>query len=101
MSNPLEKLHLRICAAAAAVVTIACIVVGAELLWTSIWVSGTIAMFYVVGSFVRYFMTTNVFPVEEEVEVEEVEEEESLDELDDDEEDGELVGAVDAFMDSQ
>lgn len=65
-NHPLEKFHLYLSAAAAVVVLLACIAIGAELHWMAFYVSVTIVSFYVIGQFLRYFLMTKVFPPQEE-----------------------------------
>lgn len=71
MTKQLEKLPFYISAASAIVVLVTCIAVGAQLYIMAAWVSLTIALFYIIGEFTRFFLVTKVFPPEEEIEEEE------------------------------
>ena len=68
MLNRLEKLPFYISIVSAIVVLIACIIVGAQLYIMAAWVSLTIALFYIIGEFTRFFFATKVFPPEEAAE---------------------------------
>jgi len=99
--KPLEKLPLYVSAAAASIVLLACIAIGAALYWMAIWVSVTIALFYVIGEFVRFFLTTKVFPPEDEpVEMETLIEDYGEEEFDEAvETEPESAPVEDAFLD--
>ena len=60
----LNKLHWYLCALAAFVIILAALLAQWTLYRTAGVVSLTIAIFYVVGSCVRYFLETKIFPVE-------------------------------------
>jgi uncharacterized membrane protein YqjE len=62
MTQPYEKLHLYITLLAALAMTVACIVSGMPVYMLALWVSVTIVLFYVIGSFVRFFFITKIFP---------------------------------------
>ena len=74
MPKQLEKLSLYISASAAIVVLVACIVIGAQLYIAAAWVSITIALFYVIGEWIRFFLATKVFPQAEDEDEDEDEE---------------------------
>jgi hypothetical protein len=102
MLKPLEKLHLQLCIAAALVVAIACIISGSTPFWMAAWVSLTIVLFYVIGECLRFFLTTQVFPAEEEADEPEalLDEEEMLPVFDDAEETEEALEPIEnAFLD--
>jgi hypothetical protein len=69
----IDKLHIYICLIAAAVVTAVCIFRNESLYRMSIWVTVAIVVFYIIGSLIRYYLTSVVFPlpVEEELPFEE------------------------------
>ena len=83
LAKQLEKLSLFVSAIAATVVLIACIVIGAQLYIMAAWVSLTIALFYVIGELIRFFLVTRVFPPENEEDFEGEEEEEEEEEEED------------------
>lgn len=65
MQNPFEKLPAFISATAAIVVLITCIIAQATLHLMAVWVSVSIVLFYFIGEFVRFFVTTKIFPQQE------------------------------------
>lgn len=75
--KPLERLSFLISAAAAIVVLVACIVIGATLIWMALWVSITLFAFYIIGEVVRYVLVSSLYPPE-------LEEDEFLGEMFDD-----------------
>jgi len=79
----LGKLPAYISTIAAIIVLLACIAIEAELLQMAIWLSTTIAVFYVIGAVARLVLLAKVFPPQEDA----AETDEDDDDDDDDEED--------------
>ena len=118
MSKPLEKLPHYISAIAAIIVLLACILIGAPLYWMAAWVSFAIALFYVIGQVLRYFLVSQLYPhplEEEELHDDEYspydgisrdpdEEEVDVSDLLEDDDEGEMEAesepVEDAFLDS-
>ncbi len=66
MNEKIEKIHIVICLFAALVVDAFCIFYKVSLINTAIRLIATIVIFYVIGSFIRYFIMKNIFPAPED-----------------------------------
>jgi uncharacterized protein YybS (DUF2232 family) len=62
MNEYFNRIHLLISTLAALVVTAVCVIRQENLYWMAMWVSATIAMFYVIGLFTRSYIITRIFP---------------------------------------